>query len=300
MRPLRLPGHHDRHVDIDHCRPCGQVWFDSMESVQLSGLGWIHLLRELQIGATPDRPPAAEHQCPLCRTALREVRNLTRFGRFPARECPGCGGHQHSQAGMLAERGLVRPLLPAERRALKAEHRQLCCLNCGAPSDGRSDDCSYCATPLMMVDLPRLSEALRWRPSVVASSALPVTEGQLLSWGCRGCGAPLDPSRETHCSRCQHAVVVPSLLDLRSLLDTLEREWRDGLALRSQARVSRRASYAAPAPAIVPGRVEEDGDPVTRILTLLASKRDDDELLSPGMIVVLLMLALFSFSVWLG
>ena len=301
MHHLRLPGHHERHVDLDHCRPCGLVWFDRMESVQLSGLGWIHVLGELQIGATPDHPQTTNHGCPVCRTALKEVRNLTRFGRFPARECTGCGGHQHSQSGMLAERGLVRPLLPLERSALMAERRQLCCLNCGAPSDGRSEVCSYCSTPLMMIDLPRLTEALRWQPSTTASSALPVTEGRPLSWGCRGCGTPLDPSRQTSCPRCRHPVVVPSLLDLRPLLDTLELEWRNGLTLRVSARESRKTSYLAREHQ--PSDLGED----VRLRTLVRqaferadSEGDRNESTSPYTIVMYLMAAMFVLSIWLG
>lgn len=243
MAHLRLPGHMGRQVDLDHCRPCGLVWFDAMESVHLSGLGWVQTLRELQIGATPDRPVVDRLSCPLCRSVLRPVRNATRFGRFPSLECPTCAGHLHSQAGMLAERGLVRPLLAAERGALKAERRLLCCLNCGAPSDGEGDTCRYCTTPLLMIDLPRLQHALRLRPETLDQSA--PADGRPLAWACRACGAALDPGRDVCCGQCRHPVVVPSLIDLAPLLAQLENEWREDLARQRMARDSRRASYRA-------------------------------------------------------
>lgn len=162
MSHLVLQGHQGKDVIVDHCAPCRLVWFDALESVQLSGRGWVQALRELQRGVRPE--PAAQLLCPSCHVALKSVHNATRYGRFPALECPQGHGHLHSHSGMLAERGLVRPLLGPERQALAKERRTLMCLNCGAACDGSSQRCSYCATPLMVIDLPRLAHALRQRP----------------------------------------------------------------------------------------------------------------------------------------
>lgn len=238
-------------VLVDHCNACRLVWFDKLESVQLAGLGWVALLRELQ---QPGEKPHASlpaigartPPCPVCHAALKPVHNRTRFGRFPALECPRCGGHLHSHSGLLAERGLVRPLLPVERRALIEEKRTLCCLNCGAPSEGHSEDCRYCASPLLMLDLPRLAHALRLRPGRHEEPS-PVADGSPLAWACRGCGAALDPSRQTSCPQCTHAVVVPSLLDIGPLLDAVETElraWaRAATATRAPARKTRRERH---------------------------------------------------------
>lgn len=222
MHHLNLAGRL-KQVLVDHCQACRLVWFDPLESVQLVGLGWVALLRELQPGAAdpPAHPTATALNCPVCRAALKQVHNRTRFGRFPALECPRCRGHLHSHSGLLAERGLVRPLLRPERLALAEERRTLCCLNCGAPSDGRGEDCSYCASPLVMLDLPRLAHALLLRPGQQDEVA-PAPVGRPLAWACRGCGAALDPSRQTACPQCGHALVVPSLLDITPLLDAVE------------------------------------------------------------------------------
>jgi hypothetical protein len=224
MAHLVLQGHQARDVVVDHCASCRLVWFDPLESVNLSALGWIRLLRAMQGGvrAEPMAPRAAALPCPVCQSTLKPVHNATRYGRFPALECPQHHGHLHGHSGMLAERGLVRPLLGPERRALAEEKRTLLCFNCGAASDGSSEDCSYCASPLMVIDVPRLAHALRQRPGQWTDS--PPPDGVPLAWSCRGCGAALDPSREAACHSCGHAVVVPSLLDLAPLLATLEHE----------------------------------------------------------------------------
>ena len=226
MGHLALQGHGAQPVVVDHCTPCRLVWFDAMESVHLAGLGWIRLLRELQRGAAgePPAPRPAVLACPVCRAALKPVHNATRYGRFPALECPASHGHLHSHSGVLAERGLVRPLLGPERRALADEKRTLSCLNCGAACDGTSDECSYCASPLLVIDLPRLATALRQRAGHWSDS--PAPSGSPLSWPCRGCGAALDPSREVACATCGHAVVAPSLLDITPLLTAVEHELR--------------------------------------------------------------------------
>lgn len=232
MSHLALQGHTAATVVVDHCAACRLVWFDAFESVELAGLGWVRLLRELQRGLTRPNDAAASTAadattaavaslaCPQCGSALKEVHNQTRYGRFPALECPQRHGHLHGHAGMLAERGLVRPLLPLERRALAEERRVLDCFACGARSDGSGEHCSYCGSPLLVIDLPRLADALLRRPSDESPSPQPA--GVPLAWTCRSCGHPLDPSRQVACGSCRHPVVAPSLVDLNPLLVAIE------------------------------------------------------------------------------
>lgn len=223
MRLFTLRGHYGRQVVVDLCEPCRLVWFDTLESVNLAGRGWIELLRRLE------RAPAAEAPwqgrplgCPRCRAPLQPVHNLTRFGRFASLECQADGhGHLQSFALLLAERGLVRPLLPPERAALAAG-QPLSCLNCGAPlADSDGEACTHCSSPLVMIDPPRLAAALRPRPG----EPLPTPDGRLAAWHCAGCGQAIEPTRRTDCDRCGQLVVVPSLLALAPLLDVCEAEW---------------------------------------------------------------------------
>lgn len=250
MAPLVLSSHTGRSVTVDHCGPCRQVWFEQFESVALDARGWIRLLRQLEAGAGE---PAAEAAlpsggpgglaCPACQAPLRTVSNLSRFGRFTALECPQRHGHLHGQAGVLAERGLVRPLGARERKALLEEQHRITCFNCGAPADGQGDRCGYCQSPLVVIDLPRLAQSLAAR--VVDEGLLPAVPGRSLPWRCRSCGTSLDPARHAQCPQCGHLVVSLELPDIEPLLEAAEA----ALDARADARVAARVAARAAPPA---------------------------------------------------
>lgn len=239
MAQRRLHARTSRSVLVDHCAACRLVWFDMLESVQLTGLGWVELLREMSRAEAQPQPPQQSQPapsppaprpptlpCPVCAVPLKTVHNRTRWGRFPAQECPAGHGHLHTDAGLLAERGLVRPLLPPERSALRAQKRVLHCLSCGALAAGESDSdtCAWCGTPLLVVDLPRLGHALRQRG--VDGQPLPPADGVPLRWPCHACGTTLDPTRATACPQCGAGVLAPAISDLQPLLNTAEHELR--------------------------------------------------------------------------
>lgn len=218
---LVLQGHYGRQVVVDVCGPCRLVWFDTLESVNLTGRGWLQLLRRLQRAKATEAPwSGSVLACPQCGNPLQAVHNLTRFGRFAAVECQRGHGHLQSFALLLAERGLVRPLLPPERAALAAARRSLQCLNCGAPVAARDEACSHCRSPLVMIDLPRLAAALRDRPG----DPLPRPDGRLAAWHCAGCGQALDPTQAEACQACGQLVVVPTLAELDGFFEACEAE----------------------------------------------------------------------------
>jgi hypothetical protein len=165
-------------------------------------------------------------ECVRCHGSLKAVRNLTRFGRTAALECPRGHGHYQGFALLLAERGLVRSLNTRDVAALQQENTQPSCLNCGAPVEnmpsnlsGETPVCSYCETPLMLFDLPLLTQALLVRHG----DALQVEEPrEQLALACRGCGQPLDATQDTRCEACDHVVVIPSLARVKPLLDQIE------------------------------------------------------------------------------
>jgi hypothetical protein len=222
MRAVVLEGHYGQRVEIDLCARCHLVWIDALESVRLSGLGWIGLLRAMHAAATESAGSNALHLplgCPRCASPLKPVRNLSRFGRTAAHECPKDHGHFQTFALLLAERGLVRPLTPRDRRTLQAERRATDCLNCGASLDGaRGDSCGHCASPLVALDLPRLMGSVMVRHAL----PLPPDDARPARWACRGCGDAVDPTAMSACERCGHALVAPSLADAMPLLDALE------------------------------------------------------------------------------
>lgn len=229
MDALALEGHYGNTVHTDVCAPCRLAWLDEFEAVNLSGLGWVRLLRRLQNaqlaaqGATAG-PLAAQVGCPRCGAGLTAVHNLTGMGRFGELECPRCRGGLASFALLLARRGLVRAMTRRDLDALKAERRDPACLNCGAALEreacargllDRDARCRYCASPLVVVDMPRFFTALLTRHA----EPLAATH---LAWPCRACGAPVEPTQGAACRDCGHPVVVPSLIDLTPLLNHAE------------------------------------------------------------------------------
>ncbi len=226
LKELTLEGHYGQSVATDICGNCHLVWFDAFESVRLSGLGWVQLLREMIAMPRASQNVPAQLQCVHCKGSLKAVRNLTRFGRTAALECERGHGHFQGFALLLAERGLVRTLNSRDLAALKEEGVQPSCLNCGAPVDevpttlsGQTPQCTHCETPLMLFDLPRLTEALLVRHGEALKIDAPREQ---LSIACRGCGQPLDATQDTSCETCGHVVAMPSMSAVRPLLDKIE------------------------------------------------------------------------------
>lgn len=256
MPSLQLSSHKREPVTVDHCRDCRLVWFDQFESVQLDGFGWVRLLREMEQGAKRPLPEAriGRPSCPACAGPLNSVQNRSRFGLFAALECPRRHGHLHSHSGLLAERGLVRPLGAAERRALAQEKHSLHCFNCGGPASSTDNHCSYCATALVVLDLPRLAHSLRLRFDGMGAS--PQTMGRHTAWSCRACGGALDPGRETSCSHCGHLVVAFDLPDIEPLLDAAEAEHLAAAEVDARRLARFPSTRQPPKPTISPSRVE--------------------------------------------
>jgi DNA-directed RNA polymerase subunit RPC12/RpoP len=225
---LALEGHYTQSVEVDLCVFCHHVWFDSFESVRLSGLGWVQLLRRMLAAPKSEAVLAQPMHCVRCSGKLKGVRNLTRFGRSAAHECERGHGQYQSFALLLAERGLVRPMTSRDRKTILDEKREVCCLNCGAqvvggmaskPGSSQETECAYCQSPLVVLDLQRLSEALLVRHG----DAIDVEQAaQHLAWACTGCGQALDPTQDTRCPHCDHSVALPNLAAVKPLLDRIE------------------------------------------------------------------------------
>ena len=228
MHHLPLPGLHGATVDVDHCRGCRLVWFDTLEVSALSQSGWVPLLSELARAKEDLLPPAHEHaRCPRCDAALQATSQVGAFGRFTSLACPAGHGQAQRDGALLASRGLFRPLQLAERVLLAADRRRLHCLPCGAALTGDSERCGHCDSAATVFDLPRLSQALG------LLDADPGGDRPLEPWPCRGCGAALDVTQQPSCPQCQRPVLAPSLDDLAPLLDA------------AQARLAHRTAEAA-------------------------------------------------------
>jgi uncharacterized OB-fold protein len=243
MAARRLDAHYGQRVEIDVCAACRLVWFDERESLRLSGLGWIELLAQMQhdqaaLAAWSGKPLG----CARCRKPLRCEANTTRYGRFVANRCAAGHGTLQSQAMLLAERGLVRAPTVAEREAAQAEKREWACVNCGASVAWRASACAYCATPVLLYDLPRLADSLR--PHAAYREA--VEAGRTDAWLCHACGQVLDPTRDALCRQCGHPVLALAAAELRPVLMRLAEEWQEWR--RTRHTVPRASGEAASAP----------------------------------------------------
>lgn len=243
MTPLALEGHYASQVHIDLCARCHWVWFDALESVRLSGLGWVQLLRHMLAATRVGGVQPQNLACVHCASTLKPVRNLSRFGRSAAMECPKGHGQYQNFSLLLAERGLLRPLNTRDWRSLQAEGHELECLNCGAgieldgaearspavelggvrpevaPTQTPVPPCAHCDSPLAMLDLPRLCAALLVRHGDALVLDQPATQ---LNWACAGCGAALDPTVHSRCEVCERIADLPSLRQVLPLLDQVE------------------------------------------------------------------------------
>ncbi len=217
-------------VELDYCAGCQAVWFDAKESLQLSGLGWVALLRLLaSAGETATDFGQKSLSCSRCRASLNAIHNQTRTGRFVVYRCMGCGGHFQTQVGVLAQWGHYRQALAADWAVLAKEGQGLACQSCGAGIAVGASACEYCKTPAFVLDLARLSQSLQL-PDVQASLddiAGPSRSARAATWPCHACGNPLDPLVEAVCGVCQHPVVVTRLHDVMPALDAAEAQLKN-------------------------------------------------------------------------
>lgn len=157
-----LDGHYGSRIEIDVCAPCHLLWFDTLESVRLSGVGLLELIGVMaRAQGIAHRALSASPRCPRCGGALKAVRNRSRFGPTLQLECAAGHGLAQTFGQWLSEKGLWRELTPADRARLRSNHDGgvLHCLNCGGPL-GDEPCCPWCTTPPGVIDIARLALAL--------------------------------------------------------------------------------------------------------------------------------------------
>lgn len=154
MRRRAFAGRGVGPVDLDLCLDCQAIWFDAMESSQLTPgavLELFDLIRQAQ-GQSP-RPLAQSCACPLCRHTLGLVHDIERTNRITYYRCPEGHGRLTTFAQFLLEKNFVRSLSPAEIMRLRAVVTRVRCTSCGAPIDlARDPVCGYCRAPIAILD----------------------------------------------------------------------------------------------------------------------------------------------------
>jgi Transcription factor zinc-finger len=150
-----------RGVDLDLCYDCQGIWFDPFESAQLSPKAILQLFEVIRKVDTPPRPLAVSCACPVCHHALALTHDFERTNRLTYYRCIGGHGRFTTFMQFLREKNFVRTLSPAEVNQLRAVVAQVKCSSCGAPIDlGRDAECSYCHSPIAILDADAVSRTV--------------------------------------------------------------------------------------------------------------------------------------------
>ena len=180
MTLYSLPGHYDSTLEIDVCMDCSVIWFDQLESIQLSPDGTValfQLIHERGGTATGAAVKFGEGlRCVTCGAGMRLTNDQVKNTRFAYQACPKGHGRLTTFYNFLAEKQFVRELTQGERAKLAATVLQVRCSGCGAAVNiGKVDACEYCRVPVSVFDRDAAKTAidhyLQERQKQPASSA---------------------------------------------------------------------------------------------------------------------------------
>ena len=242
MRRLVLSGHYGRAVELDMCAGCHLVWFDSTEAARLNGPAMLDLIAAMATAQSlPHEVIRAGAGCVRCGAALRSVHNQSRWGRSILLACPNAHGSFQSFAQFLQEKGLLRPMSPADRGRLVEERGHIDCVNCGA-AIGRDDaQCSHCLSVPSLLDVARLARSLD-PEGAIEPQAVHATLAKQTAIQCAACGAALPPGQSVQCGQCKATLAISRLPDAHASVQAL------APALRAHAH--------KPSPQVVKKRLE--------------------------------------------
>ena len=163
MQALEFERHIAGKVIVDLCNNCQALWFDPMESPQLSPAATLELFRTIN-GARPDVPTSLPRamRCPRCDSALTLTHDLQHTTRFSYYRCARGHGRLTPFFQFLQEKNFIRPLPPNELERLKSLVKIIRCSSCGAPIDlAKSTACEFCRAPIAILDPEAASKAVR-------------------------------------------------------------------------------------------------------------------------------------------
>lgn len=160
-------------VLIDICGDCHGLWFDRLESAQLSPAAVVELFRLIhEHRDRPVRPLADPMACPSCAGPLTFAHDLQRTNRIHYYRCARGHGRLTTFLQVLREKEFVRSLSAAEVERLRATVKQVRCSGCGAPVNVEKDAaCSFCRAPLALLDPNAVNGALaRWQGAAAGAA----------------------------------------------------------------------------------------------------------------------------------
>lgn len=162
MREATFDGHLGRQVALDLCAGCNGIWFDGMESHQLTPGSTLALFRQMgEAVAEANRPLAARKACPRCQALLTRELDKQRSTTFEGFRCPSGHGRYMTFGAFLRAKNFVRDLTPVEVTELRRHVQSVKCTGCGAAVDVRQHSaCTFCRAPIAMIDADQLQRTI--------------------------------------------------------------------------------------------------------------------------------------------
>ncbi len=156
-------GNYGTPVPIDLCYACHSLWFDSHENLRLSPKAILHLFRIIHEKQAEPRHSLPDRMfCPRCAGQMVLTNDRQRNTQFHYFACERGHGRFITFFQFLREKNFVRSLDPKEVAKLKAHVTTLNCSNCGAAVDiDKTSHCTYCRTPISMLDLQQVEKNLQ-------------------------------------------------------------------------------------------------------------------------------------------
>ena len=162
MKESAFDGHHGRRVALDLCSGCNGIWFDGMESHQLTPGATLALFRRMgEAVAEANRPLGERKGCPRCGNPLKRELDKQRSTTFEAFRCPTGHGRYMTFGAFLRAKDFVRDLTPGEIEELRRHVKSVKCSGCGAAVDVRERSaCEFCHAPIAMIDPDQLERTI--------------------------------------------------------------------------------------------------------------------------------------------
>jgi hypothetical protein len=162
MEAETLDAMYGRTVTIDLCHACTGIWFDTLETLQLTPGAVLRVFKLIHDRRGEAAAAADVTRCPRCQARLVETTDMQRATRFQYLRCPADHGRFITFFQFLREKNFVRPLSLPELAQLRKSIRVVHCSSCGAPVDlERSTTCGYCRTAISMLDPDQVERAVR-------------------------------------------------------------------------------------------------------------------------------------------
>jgi hypothetical protein len=163
---------------VDLCDLCQALWFDPMESPQLSPKATLELFRAIHATRPETRRALPRYMtCPRCDTPLAETQDLQHTTRFSYYRCVRGHGRLTPFFQFLREKNFIRPIPKEELERLKSLVKIIRCSSCGAPIDlATSTACEFCRAPIAILDPEAASRAVRELTAADAGVAPPMDD----------------------------------------------------------------------------------------------------------------------------